>query len=388
MVNAIIAVLVALGLAYLLAEVLKKLGIPRVVGQISAGIVLSIPLFKNYLFTTDNLEIISFLANLGIILLFYYIGLETNFQAFTKNIKKSVLISLLNTFLPLATGFLVMFYLFDFSLLVSLLIGISLAVSAQSVSVDLLEELKMIKSKLGTLIISAGAVDDIIELLLVSILFSVFHVAVSNLTLGKLALDITLFVLVIILARLLIIPFVLRLFDRQGSSTARFTGSLLVVLIIASLAEYLGVGLFIGAMIAGMIVRQTIFKEENIPNRDEKDIANSIHISAFGFLIPIFFVWIGLNVDLSTLWKEAGFISILLLISLFGTVGGSALAVVLAKGKWRDGFILGWGLSPKGDVELVIAALALSTGIIHEDLFTALVMAALLTTIISPIVFK
>lgn len=388
MANALIIVLVSLGLAYFLAEIVRKLGLPRVVGQISAGLILGIPLLKKYLFITENIQILSFLANLGIVLLFYYVGLETNFRTITKNIQQSILISLFNTFIPLILGFIIMRYFFGFSILISLIIGISLSVSAQSVSLDILEELKLLKSRIGSLIVRTGAVDDVIELILVGILFSIFHVAVNSRTITRLILDIIIFLIVIVVSRIWLIPYSLKFFDRQKSTTARFTGALLLVLLIASLAEFLGIGLLIGAMIAGILVRQTIFKDKTIPDWEEHNISKSIHIISFGFLIPLFFVSVGLNVDLSLFFEEFWFILILLLISIIGTVGGSTIAVLISNGKFKDGLTLGWGLSPKGDIELVIAILALTNGIISINIYTSLVIMALLTTIISPIFFK
>ncbi|MDP3990526.1 MAG: cation:proton antiporter [archaeon] len=388
MATALIIILISLGFAYFLSEIVKWLGLPRVVGQISAGLILGIPLIKGYLFTGDHLDILSFLANLGIVLLFYYVGLESNFNILTKNLKLSASISILNTSIPLIIGFVFMKFLLHFSTIVSLIIGVSLAVSAQSVSLDILEELKLLKSKVGRLIISAGAVDDVFELVLVGILFSLFHVAVSNVTLTRLLIDILTFIVIIVIARLWLIPWGLQFFHRQKSSTARFTGSLLIVLFIASLAEYLAVGLLIGAMIAGIIVRQIIFKDELIPNWEEHDISRSIHIISFGFLIPLFFVWVGLNADLTLFVKDFWFLFVLVLISLLGTVGGSLIAVMANKGSFKEGITLGWGLSPKGDIELVIATLAFNNNIITSSVFTSLVLMALLTTIISPIVFK
>src|SRR3989338_2084976 len=169
MATALIVILVSLGFAYFLSEIVKKLGLPRVVGQISAGLILGIPLVKGYLFTGDHLDILSFLANLGIVLLFYYVGLESNFNILTKNLKLSLMISLFNTLIPLILGFILMKFLFGFSLVVSLIVGVSLAVSAQSVSLDILEELNLLKSRIGRLIISAGAIDDVFELILVGI---------------------------------------------------------------------------------------------------------------------------------------------------------------------------------------------------------------------------
>ncbi len=290
MIQPLLIIMLCLVLAFVFSEVFRMINLPRVVGQVSAGLLLSIPSLKEILFDRASSDALSFLAHLGIILLFYYVGLETNFKAFTKNLKKSLFISFFNTTIPLFIGFLLMYFLFDMSFLASVIIGICLAVSAQSVSVDILEELKLLRSKIGNIIISAGAVDDVFELLLVSILLSSFHFVINNLTVTRLFIDITIFILFIAAARLWLVPFTLRFFDREHSSTARFMSSMIIVLGIASFSEFLGIGLLIGAMVAGMIVRQTIFKEVNIPNWEEHDIARSTHIISFGFLIPLFFV--------------------------------------------------------------------------------------------------
>ena len=378
MVSPFVMILVALLLAYIISEVLKRfLGIPRVVGQVGAGLILGITLFKTILFNQENTNVLSFLANLGIILLFYYVGLETNFSVFKKNIARSLSISFVNTTLPLVIGFVVMKYVFEFNTIVSLIIGVALSVSAQSISLGMMEELKLVKSRLGNTIISAGAVDDIIELILVSILLSVFQLTITDVSHINLALGLFFFVVLVMVARIWFIPYTLKLFDKEKSSTARFTGSLLIVLLFASLSELFGIGSIIGAMIAGMIVRQTIFKDVHIPDWEEHDIARSIHILSFGFLIPLFFVWVGLNTDLGTISANAFFVVILIIIALLGTVGGTTLAVLLNGGSFREGMMIGWGLTPKGDVELGIATLALTAGIITPAIFTALVVMAL-----------
>jgi len=389
MVSPFVMILVALLLAFAISEVLKRaLGIPRVVGQVGAGLILGITFFKSILFNQENLDVLSFLANLGIILMFYYVGLEINFKVFTGNIKRSIAISFVNTTLPLIVGFAVMRYVFEFNTIVSLIIGIALSVSAQSVSLGFLEELKLVKSKLGGIIISAGAVDDIIELILVSILLSFFQLTISAVPHTNLLLGLILFVITVMIARVWFIPYTLKFFDREKSSTARFTGALLIVFLIASLSELFGMGFLIGAMVAGMIVRQTIFKDVHIPDWEEHDIARSIHIIAFGFLVPLFYVWVGLNTDISTIGANLFFVIILIIIALFGTVGGSTLAIMFSGGSFREGLMIGWGLTPKGDIELAIATLALTAGIITPAIFTALVVMALFTTLISPLAFK
>lgn len=387
MVKALVIVFVSLALAYFLGEISKKIGLPRVVGQLSAGFILGIPLIKSNLFL-GNLEFFSFLVNLGIILLFYYIGLETNIKAFTRNIKQPIIISLFNTLFPALLGFFIVKFFFGFSTLVSLVIGISLGISALTVSLDMLEELKLLKSRLGHLMISVGAVDDLVELFLIGIFFSIFHVFGDKSSITKLLSDMGIFILIVAVFRIWLIPFSLKFFDREKSSTARFTGALLLVLLIASLAEFFGVGLLIGGLVAGMLVRQTIFRDKTIPNWEEHDISHSIHILSFGFLIPLFFVSVGLNVDFVSFLQEFWFIFLLTLIAIVGTIGGTIIAVLITGGSFWEGLTLGWGINPKGDVNLAIAALALGSGIITKNIYTSLVMMAIFTTLISSPFFK
>jgi len=225
-------------------------------------------------------------------------------------------------------------------------------------------------------------------LLLVTIILSVLHVAISHVSVLGLMLYIMAFIAIVIIARIWVVPRALKLFNKEKSSTARFTGSLIILLLIATLADFLQIGSFIGALVAGVIVRQTIFKETSIPNWQEHDIANSLHIIAFGFLIPIFFVWIGLRTDPALILPNYLLILVMFVISTLGTVFGSMLAVMADKGTFREGLIVGWGLNPKADVELVIASLALGASIISNSIFTALVFMSLITAIVSPIVFK
>src|SRR3989338_4634826 len=147
MVSPFVMILVALLLAYTISEVLKRtLGIPRVVGQVGAGLILGITFFKSFLFNQENTDVLSFLANFGVILLFYYVGLETNFSIFRKNLRRSLSISLVNTTLPLILGFVVMKYVFEFNTIISLIIGVALSVSAVAISAGMLEELGLTKT--------------------------------------------------------------------------------------------------------------------------------------------------------------------------------------------------------------------------------------------------
>lgn len=384
----LLVILILLFASYISGEVFRKIGLPRVVGQILIGLVLGLSFIKDWLLTPDHMSLLSFLANLGAILLFYYVGLETNLKEFKRNIKGSVVISIFNTSIPFLLGFIASHILFKLDVLPSVIIGVCLSVSAQSVSVDILEELGMLKSKIGAKIISAGAVDDTIELIFISTILTLLHFSQSGAGLLRFIVGVALFFMVLIVTRIWFVPFFLKLFSTGQTSTIRFTVSLLIVMMIASISELFGLGALIGAMIAGMIVRQTILIDNHIPDLEEHQMASSIHVIAFGFLIPLFFVWVGVNADLTLVAANISQIFLLSFIALAGTVGGTVLAIISLKGNLKEALLMGFGLTPKGDAELILASSAMALGIITKSIFTSIILMSLITTIIAPIIFK
>ena len=381
----ILQLLVVILLAYVLAEICKFIRIPRVVGQITAGLILSVPYIQSWVFTGQSFEILSFLADIGAILLFFFVGLEINILKFKENAAESAKISLLNTSIPFILGFVISIAL-GLNTIKATIVGVALSVSAQSISIDFLEEMKMMKSRLGQLIITAGAVDDIIELLLVSAVLAMIQTTIGNSNLLTLIGSILLFIVILVISKLYILPNVLTFFERGKDKTTLFTGALVITLLMAALSEKFGLGSLIGALLAGVLVRQILLAKG--ARMDEESITSTIHIISFGFLVPIFFVWIGLNTNLAGILDNLWFTLALTIIAFGGTIYGTMMGVLWSKGTAQEGYILGWGLNPKGDVELVIASLALQKQIIDVSLFSSLIFVALATTIVSPVVFR
>lgn len=389
MANTLFVLLVALVLAYFFSEILRFFKIPRVIGQISAGMVLGLPYLRNTLFTEDVSSIFYFIANVGTILLFFFVGLEINMGQFKKNFKESFLISIFNTLIPLATGFLIGKFLFNFNDITSLVIGIALAVSSQAISLDILEELKLLKTRLGSLIVSSGTVDDVLELLLISFILVLFQSSLLGQdSFVKLAVGILSFVLIIIMFKISLVPIAMKVFEREKSQSNLFMGALIVVLLLAYISELAGVGTLIGALIAGILVRQTLLAEADRQPWRKNAISHSMHIVSFGFLIPIFFVNVGLNTNFNSLFSNLFLVVVLILANIVTTVGGTVIGVLLSKGTLREGLLVGWGVTPKGDTELIIATLALNNGLIDSAVFSAIIAVALVSTFLAPIVFK
>jgi len=389
MTNALLVMLIALVLAYTLSEIFRYFKLPRVIGQILAGVVLGIPIVKNMLFTEDISSSFSFLADIGIILLFFFIGLELNIKEFRKNLKESAYIALFNTTIPFVSGFLVARFLFGLDNLVSVVMGISVSVSSQAISLDILEEIKMLKSKIGNLIIASGTVDDVFELLLISFVLVLFHSTTADKSdFIVLGMNMLFFVALIILLRVSLIPFALKIFEREKSRASLFMGALIIVLAVAYISELLGMGSLIGALIAGALVRQTLLTGADRKPWEKNELSHSLYIISFGFLIPLFFVSVGLQINLSSLSSNLLLVVIFVFIDIIGTLVGTIIGVMLSKGSFNEGVIIGWGVLPKGDTELVIATLALQSGIIPVSIFTVIITVAMISTFLAPIVFK
>ncbi len=377
--------LIVVILAQLLAELCKLVKIPRVIGHITAGIILGIPYFQSWIFTSQSMDIIRSLADIGTILLFFFVGLEINLLQFEKNINESLKISLLNTAIPFILGFILSQAL-GLTLVKSLIIGVCLAVSAQSISIDFLEEMKLIKSRIGQLIITAGAVDDVVELLLISAVLAAINTAIGGTSILMLLGGVLLFIVIIIISRIYILPQALKLFEKGKDQTSLFTGALIITLLMAAFSEKMGLGSLMGALIGGVLVRQILLKKG--ARVEEETMTNLIRVISFGFLVPIFFVWVGLNTNVTDIIDNLWFTIAITLIAFAGTIGGTILGVLWSKGTKKEGLIVGWGVNPKGDVELVIASLALQKGIFNTSDFSAVIFMAFVTTLISPIVFR
>ena len=380
---------IALLSSYVVSEVLKqRFSIPRVVGQISAGILIGLPVINAEIGSANAVSIIQFMSQIGVVLLFFFIGLQLGFPRFRQNLRESLLISFWNTVPSLLIGFGIG-KLFGFDDIASAIIGFSVAVSAQSVAFDLLDELRLVGSRIGLLLITAGMVSDMVQLALVTFIFTLLGSSITGMSLTQLVMGFLAFVGVISIAKFLIVPWLLRFFESEEkyTHTSLFTGAVVIALFIASLSDLLGFGSLIGALLGGMLVRQTLVSESRKP-WEEHSISKMIHLVSFGFFIPVFFFSIGLNTSVSLIAQNLPFAILVSLLSIVGTVFGTMIGVRMSGASWKEGQVLGWGLTAKGDVELVILSVALGAGVISQSLFSALIFMTIATTLVGPVMFK
>ncbi len=384
----LVSLIIALGAAGLTGELFSRFKMPRGIGEISAGLILGLPFFRELFFDSKGISLLSYFSDIGAILLLFFAGLKVNLKAFVKNFRVASGISFGNTTLPLFFGFLASRYIFGLGTGESLIVGIGLSVSAIALSLDVLEEFDMLKTKFGSLVISAGAVDDVYELGLITIAISFIEAIALKAKLLGLLQNAVLFAGAVLLFRFAIVPLVLGVVEKRTETTLLMSG-LILTLIMAALSKLLGFGTLTGAIISGMIIRQTLLRDV-VHHRpwEAGHVSRNIHIIAFGFFVPLFFFYAGFITNLSLILKNIVFSIAITLIAIAGTVLGSALAYYLQTKEWGEGVLLGWALNSKGDTEIVISTLALSAGAISQEIFSSLIFMAVISTLVSPIVFR
>ncbi|MEJ2272510.1 MAG: cation:proton antiporter [Candidatus Bathyarchaeota archaeon] len=242
--------------AFILRELFKRVGLPSVVGEIFAGLLFGIPLLKNFLFGDgDTLLIIDFLATLGVLLLLFLAGLEIEIEKIKETSRDSILVSLSSALVPFGLGFLFMTIFFpEYGFLAAVIFGGAMMVTSEGTKVKVLMDLNSLNTRLGAVMLAAGAIDDIFEVLFLSIVV-IFANEGSLFDLAMIPVEIVIFLLIAYIS-FKVISKVLRALDKKpGEETGLFSIVMIFILLLAALSESLNVGYLIGAIIGGFFLQ-------------------------------------------------------------------------------------------------------------------------------------
>jgi Kef-type K+ transport system membrane component KefB len=383
MLSTVMVIAVVLGTAFLFNELFKKLRLPPVVGQILGGLILGIPMLKAVIFPGSTAtEIVDLLAVLGILFLLLLVGLEIDLEKIRQSSKEAVLISLSAAIVPLLLGFLFL-KLLGYSDIASLVFGGALSVTAEGTTVKVLMDANALNTKLGAITVSAGAIDDIFEVLFLS-LVTIVGFGGSIFQLVYLPVEFLVFAAVtFVLFR--IVSKVLQRVERTGSDVELFSLVIIFVLVVSSLSEALEMGYLLGAIIAGFLLQISM---KRLKKKDEEEIITATKLITLAFVVPFFFVNIGLNFNYEYLVGNMPLILVTIVIAFFGKIIGTVIVKPFSKLNLKQLYLIGWGMNSRGAVELVIALLALNHGLITQEVFSALVAMAIVTTLVFPFVLQ
>jgi Kef-type K+ transport system membrane component KefB len=168
---------------------------------------------------------------------------------------------------------------------------------------------------------------------------------------------------------------------KHDEETGLFSIVLIFILVLAALSESLNVGYLIGAVLGGFLLQASMKK---ISSKHRRDLLNVIKLIAMGFVVPFFFVNVGLTFDINTFLSNIPMIAVTVIIATFGKIVGTLIVKPVSSLSWKQLYYVGWGMNSRGAAELVIALIAVQYGLISPEMFSALVSMSLITTLILP----
>ena len=348
----------------------QKIKMPKVLGGLIAGIVLG-PAMLNIVQSSTILEALS---KFGIILIMFLAGMETSIKKFIANSNKYIIIATIGVIVPLILGTICsLIYIQD--LKTNLFFGAVITATSVSITVETLIEMKKIKSSVGLAILGAGVVDDIIGILFLTIIMNSGNLHIK--TFALIIMKIILFFVMAIALGLLLFKVFEKIEEKDIKTEQMPTYSIAFALILAYIAEMLGVSGIIGAYIAGLVIGNT---EKGRKVRGKIDLV--VHM----IFSPIFFASVGLN--LTTLnFSQAVWIFIIIftIITIASKIIGNGLGAKLCGYSKDKAIQIGIGMATRGEVALIMAAEAQKTGLINEEVFSIVIITVMLVTLITPI---
>jgi len=346
---------------------------------------------------TDDRVFIA-LTDLGMFFLMLLAGVEMHPSELAESSGKAFSIAIGGMLIPLGLGFgLGQIFLpeSDLRFAQSFFLGVAMAITAVPVAVKILIDLGRLQSRAGRVIVSAALFDDVMSLALLAVLTGLIESGSlpSAGGLGLLAGKIVLFFGLTLLAGRYLFPLLGRLLNRVKAPEFEFSMLLVTAFAYAVLAEMLSMHFIIGAFMAGLF-----FGRGTVDETTFDDVSKKLSGLTSGFLAPVFFVAIGLHLEPGAIRESPGFLGLLIVLAFAGKVIGAAAPARLVGLDNREAVTIGFGMSARGAVELVIADIALRGGLFAKpegeeatlvrNLFSAVVVMAIVTTIAAPVILR
>lgn len=349
-----------------------RLGQPSVLGKIIVGIILG-PALLGWVHDTELLTVFS---QIGVLLLMFLAGLETDLQEMNRNKKAAILVALGGIILPIILGYAGAQY-YGMSTGEAIFIGLLLSATSVSISVQALRELGWLNSKEGSTLLGAAVLDDIVVVILIAIAMSFFAGSDTNigLLIGK---KVLFFAILIVLAKWFIPQFI-KVFKKFKVTESILSAGLIICFGLSYFAELLGIAGIIGAFFAGIAIAQTEFR---------KEIEHKVEPIAYGIFVPFFFVSIGIAVSFDGIGDQIGFIIVFSIIAVVSKFVGSGLGAKLAGFDTRSSMGVGAGMVSRGEVALILAAMGLEGGLLPGNYYTSVIIVIIVTTIVTPPLLK
>ena len=376
--------------ARMFGEFFRKFKMPLVVGELIAGIILGPSLVGNYapgiseiLYThnTNASIALSGIINISIIMLLFVAGMELNLSLIRQQGKAALSTSVLSLIIPLGLGFVTAYYGYEYygrnstdKVAFSLFMGTAMAISALPVIARTLIDLNLFKTKIGSIIITAAMFNDLIGWVLFSMIMGMLKGSANHSVLLTLLYTIAYAILMLTVVRILInksLPWAEKNFTWPGGFLSLSLG---LAFLGAAFTEFIGLHAIFGAFIIGITIGDSVHVTEKM-----KDIVNQFVTNIFA---PLFFISIGFKVNFLDHFNLQITIIILVLAFIGKIFGGYFGAKIGGLGN-KESLAIGFGMNARGAMEIILATLALQANLIGEEVFVAIVIMAVITSIVA-----
>lgn len=365
----IIVVIVSVKIA---GDLSVRLGQPSVLGKLLVGLILG----PSLLGIVHESEMITQLAELGVLFLMFIAGVETDMEEFIKSASCAAIVAVLGVIVPLAGGyFLAVAYGYDWA--TSLFVGTILVATSVSISVQTLRELGKLQTREGCTILGAAVIDDVLGLVVLSVVLGLtMGQGGGAVAVGIIGIKVVIFLALAILVGKTVVPWLLKVVSGFGVTVPVLTAGMIIALTYAAGAELMGLAGIIGAYLAGLMISMTPYKQE---------MFEGMEAVGYSFFIPFFFVSIGIAADIRGL--TGGLLMFTVIATVLAVVtkmigcGAGALLYGLNR---KSALIIGAGMVARGEVALIMCKIGLDSGLIGEALFTSMVVVAIATTVVTP----
>ncbi|MDR3071007.1 MAG: cation:proton antiporter [Endomicrobium sp.] len=363
--------------AKVFGEIALRFGQSAIIGELLAGIVVG-PSVLGLVCETPVLAIIS---ELGAIILLFEVGLSTDIKEFFKTSGWAVVVAIIGVIIPYFLGYFVFLYC-GFTEIQAIFAGAVLTATSVGITARVFVELNRIESTEAKIVLGAAVIDDVIGLAILAIVLKLAQgCAVTFGTIASISAEAVLFLILSVVSGILIAPTIFNLITKMKQSHIVFVIGIAFCFIVSALSAKVGLAPIVGAFVAGLVLSTTKQKDEI--KRDIKPF--------YAFFVPIFFVLMGSNVDVSVFNPfVAANREVLVLIGILFIVAfiGKSVAGLAVFKTGVNKLLVGVSMVPRGEVGLIFASIGLKNNIFKSQDYSALVAVIMLTTFVTPIVIK
>lgn len=351
-----------------------KLKMPSVIGELLVGIVIG-PAMLNWIHPTT---FINYFSKLGVIVLMFIAGLEGDLKLLIKYWAPALTVATLGVIVPTGTAFLLCHNLFNFSVKASVFMGLVLSATSVSITIQVLKEMHRLNTRAGAIICGAAVADDIICVILLGIASSIYGTSQHE-SIWLMVLKMFLFFVIVLLIGKFIVPKFLSIFQDLNATESDTAGAMILCFGTAALAVMMGMSDVLGAYFAGLAISETDFEDH---------LEDKIEPIGYAVFIPVFFVSIGLQISFKGMQNDIIFIILLIITAILGKQIGCGLAAKMFHLSWTESNVVGAGMVSRGEMALVVANVALSSHLIDQNHYTAMILVTVITTLVAPLILK